>query len=169
MKFRLLSLTERELYQADTLCILDATDLQGLAASNNTGSFKVAPYGGGDAVAQPYANVAAPPTFGAGVVLQLKAAILDTPFAFSDASITSVTLVVGDGGSSNRYLTSSQVELAQTPITYSLGTGTRNVLTAVDSLIALFTGTAAHDLNTCTAGSIRLFFKTEDLTQLPAS
>lgn len=151
------------------LVILDNTDLAGLAASNNTGTFIIGPYGGGDGVTQPFTDVASPPTYPAGSILQLKYVSLDTPFAFSDASITSCTLVLGDGGSSNRYLTSAQVELAQTPITYSVGTGTRFVLTSADNLKALFTGTAAHDLNTCTAGSVRMYFKVEDPSAWPTS
>lgn len=166
MKFKLLSTTDRQIFQADYVVTVDYTDLIGLA-NGNTGSFKLAPYGGGDGVVQPFTDVASPPTFAAGTILGLKAVILDTPFVFSDASITANGVVVGDGGSSNRYLASIETIGTGSFVTYSIGTATKFMLTSADSLIAAFTGTAAHNLNTATAGSIRFFLRAEDTATFP--
>lgn len=168
MKYRILSATDKALYQADVLVTVDYTDLQALGAGN-TGSFTMVPYGGGDAVVQPYADVASPPTIPLGIQAKMRAAILDTPFTFSDASIVSVTAIIGDGGSSNRYLTSAQIEAAETPITYTQGTGTEFIYVTADNIILALTGTAAHNLNTATAGSLRMFFALKDLNALPLS
>lgn len=167
MKFRLLSLTERELYGADVMVTVDSTDMVATAVTNVL-TLNLVPYGGGDAVTQPYANTGTQ-TIPVGTQIEMMMTILDTPFAFSDASIVNCLLTVGDSGSANRYLTSAQTELAQTPITYSQGTGTKFTLTTADNFIAVYTGTAAHNLSTCTAGSQRFFFKTRDWTAMPSS
>lgn len=168
MKYRILSKTDQELYQANILVTVDYTDLVALGAVT-TGSIKLAPYGGGDGVTQPYSDVASPPQFAAGTLLTEKAMILDTPFVFSDGSLTSCTVTIGDGGSAARYQASTELNTAGSFVTYSIGTGTKFVLTAADSLIAAFAATSSKNLNTATAGSARFFFKAEDLTQFATS
>lgn len=168
MKYRILSKTDRELFQADVMAIVDYTDLAALA-NGNTGSFKVAPYTGGDAVTQPFSSTTSAATIPAGVIVSLKCAILDTAFVFSDASIISAAAIIGDAGSTNRYMASTETASAGTSVPYSVGTGTRFTFTTADDVVLAFTGTSAHNLNTATAGQLRMFFKLEDTAQLPTS
>lgn len=168
MKYRILSTTEQQLNQANILVTLDYTDIIALGAAA-TGSIKIAPYGGGDAVQQPFTDVASPPTFPAGTILRLSAFKLNTPFVFSDSSLISAAIVVGDGGSSNRYLASTETNAAGTFVTYSIGTTTRFCLTSADSVIVAVTGTSSKNLNTATAGLMSFYLKSEDINQFPTA
>lgn len=174
MKYRILSKTEMELYGANVLAVIDNTDLAALGAGN-TGSFYVAPYVGGIGttglgVSQPYVATANNSvTLPAGNICRLVAMVLDTAFVFSDATLTAAGVTVGDGGSAARYLASTETNAAGSSVAYAAGTGTRFALTSADNIIAAFTGTSAKNLNTCTAGSMRLFLRIEDLSQLPSS
>lgn len=169
MKYRILSNTEKELYGANVLAIVDNTDFVALA-NGNTGSFKIHPYTGGDGVTQPFVSVSSPPVVPIGTLVRLQSMKLITPFVFSDATILTSAVTVGDGGSANRYLASTETSTASgAAITYAPGTGTRFAYTATDTILAAFTGTAAKNLNTCTAGAIGFYLAVEDLTQLPIS
>ena len=81
----------------------------------------------------------------------------------------SSAVVVGDAGSSNRYLASLETSTNGGAVAnyISIGTGTMYPFNAAGYVIAAFTGTAAKNLNTATAGSMTFYFKVEDLTQVP--
>jgi len=161
MKFRLLSKTDKEITGANFAVTVDYTDLAGLA-NGNTGSFNLAPYQG---TTQGGASDAAT-KLAIGTKIELIAAAVTTGFTFSDASIVNSPVVVGDSGSSNRYLASTET-IAGSQVAYIVG-GTKYALLAADNVIAAFTGTAAHNLNTATAGSVTFWLRLDDLTQFNA-
>lgn len=107
------------------------------------------------------ANVAA--KMGARVVF----AKLVTPFSGTDATLTSVAVTVGDGGSAARYLTSTEVTTngGTTPIYLKGGvvlTNSLNVYTVDDTIDVFLTGTAAKVLSTLTAGELHVYMQTID-------
>lgn len=87
-------------------------------------------------------------------------------FAFSDAALISCAITVGDGGSANRYLTSTELcAAAASPVTVKGGVALNpylNTYTAADNLAVAFTATAAHNVNTATAGLLELYFFIQD-------
>lgn len=168
MKFRLASSTEKQMYQFDAVAIVDYTDLAALGAGN-TGSFKIGPYTGGDAVTQPYNATASPATYAAGVILSLVAAVVSVPFVFSDGTLIANGVTLGDSGSAARYMASIETNAAGSYVGGSVGTGTRFLLTVADNFIAAFTGTAAKNLNTATAGQILFYLKIEDKNNWPVA
>lgn len=81
-------------------------------------------------------------------------------FTFSDATLISCAVVVGDDDTANRFLTST--ELASVGANVKLKSGaldqlSQAVYTAAKTVIAAFTGTAGKNLNSCTAGKLLLF------------
>ena len=170
MKFRLLSKTEQELFDADAVAIVDYTDVAAMGAST-TGNVAVMPGTttsssgiGASGSSQPAVGTSGTDSIPAGFNIGLKFVIVDT--AFVSGSATGLALTVGDSGSNNRFLTTSQLQSGQTPITYALGTLGQYATTATEVVNAYLTSTAAN-LSTFTAGSMRLFFRIEDLTALP--
>lgn len=176
MLFRALSVDEKALFEANVMAVVQASDLVALTAGN-TGTLNIGP---------PNQSVLAFPTggtnpgiptgttiqFGIGTRVKLTALRTISPFTFSDASIASCTLSVGDalqsgGANTTRYCAATEVSAPSTFVPFSVGTGTTFVLLAADQLTASLTGTAAHNLNTCTGGSVALYLKVEDLNQLP--
>lgn len=122
---------------------VDYTDLQALAAGN-TGTVNLF------AVA-------------ANVVVNLAFARLMTVFTSSDGAVASLAATVGDGGSATRFLAS--YELLATPALAkggALAPNAPNIYAAAGTVSVFFTGTAAHDLNTATAGKLRLFLVVRD-------
>lgn len=99
--------------------------------------------------------------------LRVVSAIVVTPFTFSDASIVSCTVVVGDANSTNRYLTSLEISSAGGA---TAGYGVAGALaesaayytaTAITA-DAVLTGTSAHNLSTCTGGELLVFWQVDD-------
>lgn len=81
-------------------------------------------------------------------------------FAFSDATLTSCAVTVGDSGSGNRFVTS--YEILSTPATMKGGVALNplyNVYAAADNLQVTFTPTGGKNLNTCTAGELHILCK----------
>lgn len=165
MKYRVLTNTDKTRFGADIAVTVDYTDLAALA-NGNTGSINIIPNETGAV------NGATTPVttnqLSAGYKVQLRNAILTTAFTFSDAGIVSNAVVVGDAGSNNRYLASTELSTngGATAPTYILGTQTSYNFAAAGYVIAAFTGTSAKNLNTATAGSITFFFAVEDWTQI---
>lgn len=97
------------------------------------------------------------------IVLRV-AVVLDTPFAFSDASIVSCTLGIADSVP-NTWLTAEQVELAETPVLAVVAALTVSYTSGTSTVTATFTGTAAHNLNTATAGQVRILYSKNSLSK----
>lgn len=163
MKFRILSKTEQELFDADVMATVDFTDVAALGAAT-TGNISVMP--GTTNGLQPALGTSGTDSVPAGFNVGLKFLIVDTAFVSSTAAGLAVT--IGDSGSNNRFMASSQLQSGQTPVTYLLGTLGQYATTATEVVNAYFTSTTAN-LSTFTAGSMRLFFRCEDLTTLPKS
>lgn len=153
MKTRPLSSSEKDKFNADLLLVLDYADVAGFT----------------DATATPLLTV---PT---GVVIELVAMILDTPFVFSDTDILDVALEVGDVDDPDRYLASTAIAAAGTPVTKATGAlaTNRKVYLSAATVDATFTITPTEAttpaLSTCTAGKVRLYLAFEDTNQLPRS
>jgi len=163
MKFRLLSDTERKLYQAEVMAQFDYTDVAALGAAT-TGNLSVVPATTNGAM--PAAGTSGTDTVPAGTAIKFKALIVDTAFVSGSAAGLAVT--IGDAGSANRLMASSQLQSGQTPVTYVVGITNEFVVTTAQTFNAYFTSTTAN-LSTFTAGSARAFFSLRDLTQLPTS
>src|SRR5271165_2112234 len=92
-------------------------------------------------------------TNGVGNVFGNVSLYIDVPFVFSDASITSCAVTVGDSGSASTDLSSSEVSSAGTSIVAKAGTSKVAEATALQKNV-YFTSTSGHWLNTATAGSL---------------
>jgi hypothetical protein len=149
MKYRILSKTEKDIYGANIAVTVDYTDLVALGAVAS-GVINLAPLSG---------NLAA------GYAVQLIGTALNTPFVGSD-SPTTCNVTVGDAGSANRYLTTTELLGSAAYVSYSAGTGTRFALTAAGPISATFTDTA-KSLANLTAGNVTFFLRLDDLTALP--
>lgn len=112
-------------------------DLAALPAGN-TGSFNIASLIAGDV----FGNVSV---------------YLATPFVFSDGTLISAAITVGDTGSATTDLASTETAAAGTFITAKAGTSWI-AQTGVLAKTVFFTGTAAKNLNTATAGQLVVLF-----------
>tara|TARA_R110000850_G_scaffold22191_4_gene64765 strand:+ start:4763 stop:5203 length:441 start_codon:yes stop_codon:yes gene_type:complete len=84
-------------------------------------------------------------------------------FDSSDATLTSLLYIAGDGGSTNRFITSTQVSVDGTEIDYKAGAlSDVYVYTADDTIDIAFTGTAAKLLSTVNAGKLRILLQIID-------
>ena len=165
MKFRILSNTEKEVFGCDAMAVVDYTDVAALGAVT-TGTLNVAP--ATTAGLMPALGVTGTDTLPAGFVVSLLHMVVDT--AFVSGTATGLAIIVGDTGTTNRYLASSQLQAGQTPITGAVGTLTNQPYrySAAGNVNITLTSTAAN-LNTFTAGSMRFFFQMDDQSQLPKS
>lgn len=91
---------------------------------------------------------------------------LPTAFVSSDATLTSTAITVGDSGSATRYLSSTELNAAGTPVTWKGGTNVLNAYTTATAVNVYFTGTSAKALNTHTAGTLQVFVDVVDLTTI---
>jgi hypothetical protein len=85
-------------------------------------------------------------------------AYLKTPFTSSDGALASLAVTLGYSGSANRFVTS--YELLAAPVNVKGGVALNpdlNAYSAADNVIAAFTATAAHNVNTLTAGEIHFY------------
>lgn len=99
---------------------------------------------------------------GAAQGIELEHAELLTPFVSSDGTLISAALIVGDAGSTNRLLASTELNAAGAFVNLTYGTGTKYAPAANTVITATVTPTAAKNLNTLTAGKIALYFKIRD-------
>lgn len=117
--------------------VITAADLAALPAGA-TGSFTIASLVAGDV----FGNVAV---------------YLDTPFVFSDAALISSAITVGDTGSATTDLASTETAGVGSFVKAKAGTSsiaqTGNLAKTV-----FFTATAAHNLNTATAGKLVIVY-----------
>lgn len=85
-------------------------------------------------------------------------------FVSSDGTLISTAITVGDGGSANRHLTSTELNQAGTEVFLKGGvTATPPYVPTADTATnCYFTATATKALNTHTQGKLRLFFRLTD-------
>jgi len=92
---------------------------------------------------------------------------LVSDFDSSDASLTSLTYIVGDGGSTNRFLTSTQVCVDGTEVDYKAGAlSDYYVYTVADTIDIAFTATTGKDISTLNTGKLVLFLQMFDSKEL---
>lgn len=88
---------------------------------------------------------------------------LITPFVSSDAALVSTAITVGDAGSVNRDLTSQELNAAGAYITQKAGVASVPLVDTADTVKNVtVTATAAHNLNTHTAGLVRIYLQFVD-------
>jgi hypothetical protein len=90
---------------------------------------------------------------------------MEAPIPFEDiddAAFNSTAVVVGDGGSTNRFLTSTQLNVNGTEVFLKYGTGTQHVYTADDTVDAVFSAIAAKALVSLDKGEVRFYFQVDD-------
>ena len=161
MKFRILSLTEQEIFGVDVMATFDYTDVAALGAVT-TGNIALLP--GTTNGLQPAAGVNGTDTLPAAFAVKFKYLIVDTAFVSSTAA--GLSLTVGDSGSATRHLAGTQLQAGQTPVAGATGITNEYYVPAAIATNAYLTSTTAN-LNTFTSGQARLFFSSKDLNQLP--
>ncbi|HYD00307.1 MAG TPA: hypothetical protein VEB22_03705 [Phycisphaerales bacterium] len=77
----------------------------------------------------------------------------------SDTAHNSTAVVVGDGGSTNRLLTSTQLNRNGTEVYEKAGTGTKHNYTSADTVDAVFTPNSADALASLNKGKLKLYFQ----------
>lgn len=83
---------------------------------------------------------------------------LVTPFANSgDNAHNTTTLTVGDSGSANRFLTSTELNANGTPVRFATGTGTRKAFNAADTLLFTFGSQSGKNLAALTQGEVHVY------------
>ena len=160
MKYRILSKTDKEQFGADVMAIVDYTDVTPAGATTAGTALSVAPATTSGAL--PAAGTSGTDTLPIGTAVSLVAMIVDT--AFTGGAISAMVVKVGDGNSTNRFLANTSCFTT----TNAVGTIANQpfVYTTADTVDAIFTSTTAN-LNALTAGSLRLFFRLDDQSQLP--
>ena len=90
--------------------------------------------------------------------------------AFSDASDTAyntTTLIVGDDGTTNRFVTSQELNVNGTEVLYKAGTNTApHAYTAANTVDAVFGSMAAKSLSDIDAGEVHVFLGVNKLLSL---
>lgn len=88
---------------------------------------------------------------------------LVTDFDSSDGTLTSLTYIVGDGDSTNRYMAVTEVCFDGTEVDYKAGALSNwYVYTSADTVDVAFTGTSGKDLSTLNAGKLRILIQVMD-------
>lgn len=96
------------------------------------------------------------------VAVQLVKCVLDVPFQdASDAAFNSLLLEVGDGGDTDRLLTSTQVNVNGTEVLLKLGQSAY-VYTSSDTVDVLLTPQAAKIGSNLDVGKLTLYFRIHD-------
>lgn len=114
------------------------------------------------------------PKVAVGSIVFNPSIYLVTPFVFSDATILTTTLSVGDGASATTFLAASNiagtgqttpvaaatvyVDTARVAAAYAVSTNTQ--------LRSTITVTSAKNLSTCTAGEVHVFVEIRNLSEL---
>jgi hypothetical protein len=98
-----------------------------------------------------------------GWIINKTMARLVTPFKdVSDAAYNSTTLIVGDAGSSNRYITSAQLNENGTEITIPQYNNTAYQVTADTAIVAEFGSQSGKSLRNIDKGEVHIFFQLID-------
>ena len=164
MKLRILSKTETEIYGATHMAQITYLDLAAAPAAL-TYNLNVLP--GTISGVLPAPGTTGTDNLPTYFKTELVGYILDQQFA--GGAIATATVTIGDTASAGRYAAAFTVFTDNTATT---GTGIianqPYVNVAATALKCLFTTTTGN-VNVATQGSIRLFFKCVDMTQLPLS
>ena len=97
-----------------------------------------------------------------GDVINRAGSYCDTAFTFSDGTISSCALTVVDNNASPNTLLASQ-ELISGSVVSTQSTAVIGVYTAAKEVRATFTPTSSKNLNTATAGSVRILYSKNSL------
>jgi hypothetical protein len=108
-----------------------------------------------------------------GDVIEKAAYDLETAFDFSDAAIDSLTLAVGDDGSTGRFIDAKQVAADGTEILYYAGNAVATplapyayiVANAVDALFTV-SGGASPLISEVTSGSVNIYLAVANLVDM---
>lgn len=146
--------TDRRYHNATHKVIFDSTDIvaMGAVATLTTAIFPVTG------------------TFNAGQRVMFTAINLVTPFTFSDGTMNSLTVVVGDGNSTTRLLDSTQLAALGAYVLFKAAAVTTQpyAYPIADTVDAVFTcaGGGAPLFNKCTAGKVEIYLWVDDLNLL---
>lgn len=106
-------------------------------------------------------------TVPAGSLVTRVATRLVTAFENSaDAAFNATTLIIGDGGSTNRFLTSQELNKNGTEVLVKAGTGTLYGYETADTIDAVFGSMSAKALNDLDTGEVWIFLQVQDLDNL---
>lgn len=90
------------------------------------------------------------------VSFEILRVILDEKFQdTADAANNSTAVVAGDGGSANRFLTSTELNVNGTEVNMKNGTGTALVYTTSDTVDFVFTPASGKTLSALNRGRVR--------------
>lgn len=97
----------------------------------------------------------------AGDIVTDCAMVMTTDFEdASDSGFNATTLIVGDDGSTNRYLTSTELNVNGTQVNYKAGTQTAGFMytaaNTIDAVIGSMSGKALNDID---VGSVTILLK----------
>jgi hypothetical protein len=136
--------------------IITAADVAALGAAT-TGTLQIVP------------DVAAD-TNPAGMAVLAAALNLTTAFDASDAAINSLTVEIGDGGDTNRFLGPTEIAVDGTEILFEVSRVTTFPYgyTAADGIDAFFTvgGGASPLLNEINSGQVEIYLRLQDLNEM---
>lgn len=101
--------------------------------------------------------------------VELKRMVLDEPFEdTADAGNNTVPVIVGDSGSTNRLLASTELAKNGTYVSLKNGTGTNYVYTSATTVDAIFGATTTgKNLAALNKGRIRFLFRVNDERAVP--
>ena len=95
--------------------------------------------------------------------VEIKRLILDTPFANGgDNTNNSTTVIGGDSGSTNRLLTSTELNLNGSYVSLKNGTGTIYPYTSTTTVDLIFTPKSGTPLSALTQGQVRVLYRIAD-------
>jgi len=102
-------------------------------------------------------------TVPAGWIINKSMVVLVTPFKdASDAAFNTTAMVVGDAGSANRYVTSTQLNENGTEITLPKYNATSYQVTADTEILANIAAMAAKSLSDIDTGEVHIFLQLID-------
>lgn len=106
-----------------------------------------------------------------GDIIGKVATVLKTPFQdTADAALNTTTLIVGDDGSTNRFLASQELNLNGTEVTYKTGANTTAfVYTAANTVDGIFGSMTAKTLAQLNAGELHIYVGLTRLATLEAA
>lgn len=93
---------------------------------------------------------------------------LEIPFTFSDGSLISCAITIGNGGANAADLASQELETSPVIAKAGVNGSTLTAYVAATQVNVYFTATAAKNLNTATAGKLHILFTEVDLTKYRA-
>jgi hypothetical protein len=106
-------------------------------------------------------------TLAAGQAVNFCATKLVTPFENSaDAAHNTTTLIVGDAGSTNRFLASQELNENGTEVLFQAGTGTQRAYATSTAVNAVFGSQTSKNLAALDTGEVHIFLSVYDLNKI---